>query len=95
VHCIVLPLIAIIPFGFGENIWVDIVFACIATGIVTKIIFGSTSKLIKIVLGISVLMVWISIILDLVYHFHSAIIVVGGVGMIIGHMMNYKAHHQY
>ncbi|HEX8575440.1 MAG TPA: MerC domain-containing protein [Flavobacterium sp.] len=91
-HCIIFPLITIIPFGLDENIWVDVVFACIATCIVTKIVLGNNQKLVKIILGTSVLIVWTSIILDLVYHFHSNIIIAGSVGMITGHILNYKSH---
>lgn len=92
VHCVVFPLIAIIPLGLDENIWVDVVFGTIGLFIVLKILLSKTSQKIKLLLGCSITLIWISIIIHIFFHIHSYLIFIGGFGMIIGHYINYKLH---
>ena len=91
-HCIIFPLITIIPFGLDENIWVDVVFGGIGLFVVLRILLSKTSQKIKLLLGFSILLIWISIIIHIFFHIHSYLIFVGGFGMIIGHYINYKSH---
>lgn len=92
IHCIAFPLITILPFGFSHDHTIDGFFACIGIWIVFKILRSNTSKTIKLILGISILLIVVSVLIDILFHVHSFLIYIGGVGMIVGHYLNYKRH---
>jgi hypothetical protein len=92
IHCILFPLFALIPFGFSEDYLVDTFFACIGMLVVSKILMSNATSTVKIILGISVILIVLSVLLEIVFDIHSGLIFVGGIGMIIGHILNFKSH---
>ena len=92
VHCILLPILTIIPFGFSDTIYVDCAFAGIGLFAVLKVIIKGTDKKIKYILGFSIATIIISIALELFLNSNSGLIIIGGIGMIVGHYFNYKSH---
>jgi hypothetical protein len=92
IHCIVFPILTIIPFGFYDNIVIDTLFACIAMLVVSKILMSNATKKVKFILGISIAIIVTSIILEIFFKIHLELISIGGIGMIIGHFLNYKSH---
>ena len=92
IHCILLPLLTIIPFGFSDNIYVDCAFAGIGLFAVSKVILNGADKKIRYILGISTVTIIISVTLELLLDINSGLILIGGSGMIVGHYLNYKSH---
>lgn len=92
IHCLVFPLFAIIPVGISHNHWIDLLFASIGLYAVVKIVKTNTKNYIKLILLISIIMILANIIYTIITHEHTKIIYLGGVGMIIGHLLNFKNH---
>lgn len=91
VHCLVFPLLTILPLGVSHNPFIDLFFAVIGSIAVFKIIKKS-NLLVATILIISMSLIWISVLSEIILDFHLDLIFVGGIGMIIGHLLNYKLH---
>ena len=91
VHCVVFPLLTILPLGLSHNPFIDLFFAVIGSIAVFKIIKKS-NLLVATILIISMVLIWISVLSELILDIHLDLIFVGGIGMIIGHLLNYKLH---
>jgi hypothetical protein len=95
IHCLVFPLISIIPIGISHNHWIDLLFASIGLYAVVKILKTSTPLYVKLILSFSMAMIFGSVLVTIFFHHHSWVLYVGGVGMIIGHLFNFRFHkHQ-
>ena len=92
IHCIVFPLFALIPFGFSDDNIVDTFFACIGMFVVSKILMSDARRIIKLILGISIVLIVVSVLLEIAFEINTGLIFVGGIGMIIGHYLNFKSH---
>ena len=91
VHCLVFPLLTILPLGLSHNPFIDLFFAVIGSIAVFKIIKKS-NLLVAMLLIISMSLIWISVLSEIILDLHLDLIFVGGIGMIIGHLLNYKLH---
>jgi hypothetical protein len=92
VHCLLFPLFSIIPLGFSNNHWIDVFFACIGMFVVSKILLSHTSRLVKVILSISILTIITGVAIELIYETATPMVLIGGIGMIIGHLFNFKTH---
>ncbi|TCN55410.1 MerC domain-containing protein [Flavobacterium circumlabens] len=92
IHCIVIPLLTIIPFGLTDNYIVDLFFACIGLIVVSKILMSEATNTVKIILTISIFIIFVSILLEIAFDIDFGLILFGGIGMIIGHIINFKSH---
>jgi len=93
-HCMALPILTILPFGLFDEIWIDTLFACIGSVVVYKVLKSDASKLVKIILTISINSIILSVLLDFFFDIHSGLILIGGSGMIVGHLLNLTSHHK-
>ena len=93
-HCLIFPVLSILPFGLKNNSWVDIAFASIGLYVVSIILMSNALKKVKIILGISILIVLISVFLENIFKIDNIFIFIGGIGLITGHYLNYKSHKQ-
>jgi hypothetical protein len=91
VHCLVFPLLTILPLGLSHNPFIDLTFASIGIFAILKIIKKS-NLLVSSILIISIALIWISILTEIFLEIHLDLIFFGGIGMIIGHFLNYKSH---
>jgi hypothetical protein len=91
VHCLVFPLLTILPLGISHNPFVDLLFATIGLFAIVKIIKKS-NLLVSSILIISMALIWISVLSEIILDIHLDLIFIGGIGMIIGHLINYKLH---
>ncbi|WP_264535585.1 MerC domain-containing protein [Flavobacterium sp. N1736] len=91
VHCLVFPLLTILPLGLNHNPFIDLIFAIIGCFAIFKIIKKS-NLLVATVLLISMVLIWISVLSEIILDIHLDLIFIGGTGMIIGHFLNYKSH---
>ena len=92
IHCLVCPLISIIPLGFSHNHWVDLIFASIGLYAVVKILKTNTNFYIKLILLVSIASIFLSVLVPILFHYHSNLLYLGGFGMIVGHVLNFKQH---
>ncbi|WP_192501440.1 MerC family mercury resistance protein [Flavobacterium sp. PL002] len=92
VHCLVFPLLTVLPLGFTGNHYLDLFFAFISFCVVLKIIFSSSLLLVKVLLSCSIIAVIVGVILESFLTVNSPLILIGGLGMIIGHLINFKSH---
>jgi hypothetical protein len=91
VHCLIFPLLAILPLGLSHNPFIDLLFATIGLFAIFKIITES-NLLVSSILMVSMALIWISVLSELILEIHLDLIFIGGIGMIIGHLLNYKSH---
>jgi hypothetical protein len=91
VHCLVFPLLTVLPLGLSHNPFIDLLFATIGLFAVLKIIKKST-LLVTSILIVSMALIWISVLSEIMLDIHLDLIFIGGIGMIIGHLLNYKLH---
>ncbi|WP_347051276.1 MerC domain-containing protein [Flavobacterium olei] len=91
VHCLIFPLLTILPLGTSHNPFIDLLFASVGLFAILKIIKKS-SLLVSSVLVVSMGLIWISILAELFLEIHVDLIYFGGIGMVIGHLINYKFH---
>ena len=91
VHCLIFPLLTILPLGLSHNPFIDLLFASLGLFAIFKIIKKS-SLLVSAILVVSMTLIWISVLSELVLDIHLDLIFIGGIGMIAGHLLNYKSH---
>ncbi|WP_343696076.1 MerC domain-containing protein [Flavobacterium sp.] len=91
VHCLIFPLLTILPLGLIHNPIIDLLFASIGAFAILKIIKKSC-LLVSVILVVSMALIWISVLSELLLETHLDLIYYGGTGMIIGHLINYKLH---
>lgn len=92
IHCLLFPLLAIIPIGISHNHWIDLLFVMIGLYAVVKILKTNVQKYIKAILLISISSIFFSIIYTIITHEHTIIMYLAGIGMILGHVLNLKKH---
>jgi hypothetical protein len=91
IHCLIFPVITILPLGLSHNPLIDLLFVSIGFFAVVKIIKKS-NLLVSSILILSLTLIFISILIEIVLDVHSYLIFIGGIGMIIGHFLNYRSH---
>nr|WP_315223493.1 MerC domain-containing protein [uncultured Flavobacterium sp.] len=91
VHCLIFPLLSMLPLGLTHNPFIDLVCAAIGLFAILKSIKKS-NLLVATVLIISMTAIVISILYEIFFDVHLKLIYWGGIGMIIGHFLNYKSH---
>lgn len=91
VHCLVFPLLTILPLGISHNPFIDLIFATIGLFAILKIIKKS-NLLVVTILIVSMSLIWISILTEIILDIHLNLLYFGGIGMIIGHFLNYRWH---
>lgn len=90
-HCLLFPLLTILPFGLIHNPIIDLFFASIGVFAILKITKKS-SLLVSSILIVSMSLIWFSILSEIFLEIHLDLIYFGGIGMIIGHLINYRFH---
>jgi hypothetical protein len=91
VHCLIFPLLTVLPLGISHNPFIDLLFATIGLLAIFKIIKKS-NLLIAATLIVSMSLIWISVLSEIILDIHLDLIFIGGVGMIVGHFLNYRWH---
>ena len=91
-HCLLVPILSIVPLKFFDSVWIDILFCSIGMIAVSKIIMARASKLVKLILICSIFIVIVSVMIEIVFEVHSEGMLLGGIGLLIGHFLNYKNH---
>lgn len=93
IHCLVFPLLVIVPIGISHNPYIDFVFLVIGAIIAFKICKTTNSKLIIALFTVSFLAILISVVFDLIFHIHLPLIYFGSMGLITAHIINHRRTH--
>lgn len=92
IHCLVFPVILIVPMGITHNAYIDLFFFVFGTGLVYRIVRRLEQVWLKLLFWAAILMIGISVLFDLFYHIHLPLIYIGAVLLITAHMINFKSH---
>lgn len=92
IHCLVFPFLSFIPIALSHNHYIDLFFASLGIIPVVKILKTNAKLHIKILLSVSMLLIVGSLLGVLFLHHHSILLYFGGIGMILGHILNFKSH---
>ncbi|GEN69561.1 MerC domain-containing protein [Chryseobacterium rhizosphaerae] len=92
IHCIVFPLLMIIPLGISHNHYIDLAFLIIGALVVFRITRQITNRRLKFLFWASILLISISVLADFIFEIHIPLIYVGAAGLITGHIINFKNH---
>ena len=93
IHCIVFPLLMIIPMGISHNPLIDLIFLIVGIAVVFRITKSTASLWLKVLFWSSVAVIAVSILLELIFHIHFELIYIGAIGLITAHLINFKNHH--
>ncbi|ASE61243.1 MerC domain-containing protein [Chryseobacterium indologenes] len=92
IHCIIFPLLLIIPLGISHNPYIDLAFLIIGAAVVYRVTKHMTNIWLKFIFCLSILLISISVFVDLLFEIHIPLIYVGAAGLIIAHIINFKNH---
>jgi predicted membrane-bound spermidine synthase len=95
-HCLIFPLLSILPLGLSHNPYIDLAFASVGLWAVLNII-KKASLLVVVLILTSITLILLSVFIDIFLDYHSNWLFIGGIGMITGHILNYinyKNKHQ-
>lgn len=92
IHCIIFPLLLIIPLGLSHNPYIDLSFLIIGALVVYRITRSMKNRWLKLLFWVSIILISVSVFADLIFETHIPLIYVGAVGLITGHIINFKSH---
>lgn len=92
IHCIVFPLLLIVPLGISHDPYIDLVFLFIGAVVVFRITKKMENRWLKFLFWISLSLIFISILTDFLFEVHLSLIYIGAIGLITGHIINFKNH---
>lgn len=92
IHCLVFPLLMIIPFGFDHDVYIDMGFLLIGAAVVYNVTRTVRSKWLKITFWSAIGLIATSVLIDLLFHYHSPLIYIGAIILVTAHVINFKNH---
>ncbi len=92
IHCIIFPLLLIVPLGISHNPYIDLAFLCIGTRVVFRVTQKIDNRRLKLLFWVSIALIFISVLTDIIFEVHIPLIYVGTAGLITGHLINFKNH---
>ncbi|REC45397.1 MerC domain-containing protein [Chryseobacterium pennipullorum] len=92
IHCIVFPLLLIIPLGISHNPYIDLAFLLIGVIVVFRVTQKMSGGWLKALFWVSIALIFVSVMADLIFETHWPLIYIGAAGLITGHIINYKNH---
>ncbi|UCA60699.1 MerC domain-containing protein [Chryseobacterium rhizoplanae] len=92
IHCIVFPLLLIIPLGISHNPYIDLIFLIIGTLVVYRQTKTIPNNWLRILFWSSIGLIAASILFDMIFEVHLPLIYAGTAGLITAHIINFKNH---
>lgn len=93
IHCIVFPLLLVIPIGISHNPYIDLAFLTIGVMVVYRVTKQITNRRLKLLFWISIGLITVSIAADFIFEVHLPLIYAGAAGLITAHLINFKNHN--
>ena len=91
IHCLFFPLLMLLPLQVSHNPLIDLLFGLIGLFATLKIIKKASLGVTLLFIASITLMI-LSVLIEFFLDYHSNLILIGGIGMIIGHLFNYNKH---
>lgn len=92
IHCLLFPVLMIIPLGIEHDVYIDAGFLLIGAAIVYRITGSLQSKRLKLTFWTAIGFITASVLLDMLFHIHSPLIYIGALLLIIAHIINFRNH---
>src|SRR5690606_34988926 len=94
VHCLIFPLLMIVPLGLAHNAYIDLTFLVIGV----LVVFRITRKMkrhsgLKLLFWLALTLIGFSVGMDLIFHQHLPLIYIGAILLIIAHVLNFRRNH--
>lgn len=93
IHCVAFPLLLFIPLSVSHNAFIDLVFLLLGIWSAYKVTRCNVPLFLKYLIWISIILIFLSVLFDLLYHIHTLLVHIGAIGLIIAHIVNYKHHN--
>lgn len=89
VHCLALPILSMFPMMNNHNPYFDLLFACL--GLCAAIpVLRACKTFVAIILTLSFIVMFLSILLEIIFSVNTFLIYIGGIGVIAAHLLNIK-----
>ncbi|MFT3901946.1 MAG: MerC domain-containing protein [Niabella sp.] len=92
IHCLLFPILMVIPLGIEHDAYIDSAFLLIGAVVVYRVTNNMESKKLKYTFWIAIGLIAVSVLMDLLFHFHSPLIYIGAALLITAHIINFKNH---
>lgn len=92
IHCLAFPLLMVFPILSKNHGLIDLAFALVGAYAVYRVTKGQTRNYMYYLLWASIGVILLAVLLDLMAHIHTPLIYVGAMGLITGHVLNFKNH---
>lgn len=92
IHCIVFPLLLIVPMGISHNPYIDLGFLIVGTTVVFRITKQVKNLWLNVLFWGSIVLIAVSVMADFIFEVHLPLIYVGAAGLITAHLINFKNH---
>ncbi|MCZ8145919.1 MerC family mercury resistance protein [Flavobacterium sp.] len=92
IHCLVFPLITLLPLENTHNFWVDAILGGSSIGLAIKAMKKSTLVSVRLLFLVSILLLLFGLILEGITLHHAQGLLWGGGGLIIAHSIHFKTH---
>lgn len=91
-HCLMVPFLSLVSISNSSSIWIDLFCCFMGLLAVYKIVRHTDSKRVQYILIASIVVVISSISIELLYQLHNEGVLIGGIGLLIGHTAHIKTH---
>lgn len=92
IHCIIFPLLLVIPLGISHNPYIDLAFLFIGAVVVYRVTRTMKNNRLQFLFWVSLLLISVSVLADLLFEVHLPLIYLGAAGLITAHLINFKNH---
>lgn len=92
IHCLLFPVLMIIPLGLEHDAYIDAAFLLIGAVVVYRVTANMESKKLKYTFWTAIGLIATSVLLDMLFHIHSPLIYIGAALLITAHIINFKNH---
>jgi len=92
IHCIVFPLLLVVPLGISHNPYIDFAFLLIGAVVVYRVTRTIKNRRLQFLFWASLFLISVSVLADFIFEIHLPLIYLGAAGLITGHLINFKKH---
>ncbi len=94
-HCLLFPLLFVVPMRVSHNPFVDLFFLLIGIFAVYRLTLTMQFGLIKSLLWVGIGIITLSVMLQMFWAIHTPLIYIGATTLIITHLINFNFNHKH